>query len=96
MDYSQSVFQLHHFEELGFALPSNASLLNPFRINQTFQTSYTTAQIALLSIPSAMLLLLFPIRSFQLRRASLKVLPNYTGAIKAVGCSRGTVTEEIG
>ena len=95
MDYSQSVFRLHHFEDLGLAISSNASLPSPIRINPTSQTSCTTAQIALQLIPSAVLLLLFPIRSFQLRRASLKVLPNYTGAIKAVGCSRGRMTEKL-
>lgn len=95
MDYSQSVHLLHHYENLGFATSSNASLPSPFRINRTIQASYTTTQIALLLIPSVVLLLLSPIRAFQLRRASLKVLPNYTGAIKAVGCSRGWVTEGI-
>ena len=95
MDYSQFVLRLHHNEDLGLAAPSNASFPSALRINRTFQASYATAQIALLLIPSAVLLLLFPIRAFQLRRASLKVLPNYTGAIKAVCCSRGGVTEGI-
>ncbi|RFU34159.1 hypothetical protein B7463_g2169, partial [Scytalidium lignicola] len=84
MDYSQSVLRLHRYEDLGFAVPINASLPSRFRINGAIQASYTTAQVVLLLIPSAVFLLLFPIRAFQLRRASLKVLPNYTGAIKAV------------
>jgi len=86
MDHSQSVLWLHDNKDFGFAVPSNASLPGPFRIDLTFQANYTATQIALLLIPSAVLLLLFPIRVIQLRRASLKVLPNYTGAIKAVGC----------
>jgi hypothetical protein len=93
MIYSQSALPLHHYEDLGFSVPSYASLHSSFHINQSFQASYTVAQIALLLTPSAVLLLLFPVRVFQLRRASLKVLPNYTGAIKAVGCARTRVTQ---
>lgn len=48
------------------------------------QAGYSTAQTALLLAPSALFLLLFPFRSLRLRRASLKVLPNYTGGFKAV------------
>jgi hypothetical protein len=90
MDYSQSVFPQHDSGNLVFAVPaSNASLPGAsLHFNQTFQAfqaSYTMGQVAWLMIPSAVLLLLFPARAFQLRRASLKVLPNYMGAIKAVG-----------
>jgi len=88
MDYSQSVLQLHHYEDSRFIVLGNESLPSPFHTNQTFRADYITAQVAVLLIPPAVLLLLFPIRTFQLRRASLKVLPNYTGAVKAVGCSR--------
>jgi hypothetical protein len=95
MDYSQSVFWPHHYEDLDSTVSSNASLPSPFRIKRTFQANYTQAQIALILIPSVVLLLLFPIRAFQLRRASLKVLPNYIGAIKTVACSRAIVTEVI-
>jgi hypothetical protein len=92
MDYSQSVVRLHHYEDLAFAVPSKAILPSPFRVNRTFETSYTTVQIALLLVPPAVFLLLYPLRAFQLSRANLKVLPNYTGAIKVVGYSRGGVT----
>jgi hypothetical protein len=88
MDYSQSVFRLHRSEGLGAAVQSNVSWLSSSHSDQTFQSSYTTGQNTLLFIPSVILLLLFPTRACQLRRASLKVLPNYTGAIKAVGRSK--------
>jgi hypothetical protein len=95
MDYSQSVVRLHHYEDLAFAVPRKAFLPSPFRINRTSEASYTTAQIALLLVPSAAFLLLYPLRAFQLSRANLKVFPNYTGAIKAVGSSRGGAAEGI-
>jgi hypothetical protein len=90
MDYSQSVLQPHHYENLGIPFPSNASLPSPFRMKPTLQASSNMIQISLLLLPSAVLLLVVPIRAFQLHRASLKVLPNYTGAVKAVGCSKGS------
>jgi len=86
MEYLQPVLWLHDYKVFGFAVPSNTSLPNPFSIDLTFQASYTATQTALLLIPSAVFLLLFPFRVIQLHRASLKVLPNYTGAVKAVGC----------
>jgi hypothetical protein len=96
MDYAQSVLRLHPAGDLAFAVADNGSSLLAaaalsFRLDRAAaaaaasQASYTTVQVALLLIPSAVLLLLLPARAFQLRRASLKVLPNYTGAIKAVG-----------
>lgn len=101
MDYAQSVLRLHPLADwpgdLAFAVPSNASLPGAvFRTHRASQASYTTAQVALLLIPSAVLLLLFPVRVLQLRRASLKVLPNYTGAIKAVCCRSRSVTRGVG
>jgi len=95
MDYSQTFLRVDRYEGLGFALTSNVSMPTLFRINRSVQANYTPAQIALLFIPSAVFLLLFPIRAFQLGRASLKVLPNYTGALKAVGCSRGRVKHGV-
>ena len=93
MDYSRSIFQRYYYEELSFPVPSNASLPSLFRKKWTFQDGYTMAQMALLLLPSAILLLMVPIRAFQLHRANLKVMPNYTGAIKAVSCLKGK--EEI-
>ncbi|RDW87858.1 hypothetical protein BP5796_03552 [Coleophoma crateriformis] len=84
MSYAQSVLQLHRHEDLGFAVLGNGTLPSPFPINPSFRASYTTTQVVLRLIPPAILLLFFPIRAFQLHRASLKVLPNFTGAIKAV------------
>ena len=89
MDYSQSVFQRLYYEDLSFPVPSNTSLPSPFRIKRTFQAGYTMTQMALLLLPSAVFLLMVPIRAFQLRRENLKVMPNHTGAIKAVRCSKG-------
>lgn len=97
MDYSQSNLQLHDVEDWSFAISGNDTLPGAYRNKSALGVSHSTAQDALLLIPSAVLLLLFPIRVFQLRRASLKVLPNYTGAIKAVCCSRsqGSCTDSI-
>jgi hypothetical protein len=84
MDYSQLVLPLHQYEDSPFVVPGNGSLPSTFAISQASKPSFTTAQVILLLSSSAVLLLLFPIRAFQLHRASLKVLPNHTGAIKAV------------
>jgi hypothetical protein len=97
MDYAQSVLPFHPSVDLAFANPSNVSLPgDAFRTHRASPASYTTDQFALLLIPSAVFLLLFPIRAFQLRRASLKVLPNYTGAIKAVGWPNPRLKSAIG
>jgi len=82
MDYSQSMLGLSHYEDLTLTVSNGFSLPSPFKPSEV--TGYTKSQIALLLIPSAVLLLLFPIRVIQLGRANLKVLPNYTGAIKVV------------
>ncbi|KAK9772774.1 putative ABC transporter [Seiridium cardinale] len=86
MDYSQAVLRLHDgggFQQL--IPPSlNDSTFGSFAPSRTFRLSYTTSQLALLFAPSAALLLIYPLRVFQLREANLKVLPNRTGALKAI------------
>ncbi|KAI3325328.1 ABC transporter [Xylariaceae sp. AK1471] len=84
MDYSQSILRQNHYEDLGFAIPDNPFSPNSYGISPSLPANYTNAQVSLLLIPSAVLLLLSPIRVLQLYRANLKVLPNRTGAIKAV------------
>ncbi|KAH8891439.1 P-loop containing nucleoside triphosphate hydrolase protein [Thozetella sp. PMI_491] len=84
MDHAQSVFWLGLYEDTGLVAPTHTASPSLPRTQWASQESYDAAQLVLLTIPSLVLLLLTPIRALQLRRESLKVLPNYTGAIKAV------------
>ncbi|CEJ87424.1 hypothetical protein VHEMI04411 [[Torrubiella] hemipterigena] len=56
---------------------------------------YSYLQLALLLAPSAFVLLVSPFRILQLRRANLKVLPNYRGAIKAILAASIAVLELV-
>jgi hypothetical protein len=94
MDHLQTVLRLHEGGDWNFALPHNASSLGTSSAVKGFPTSYTTAQLALLLVPSSVLLLLCPFRLFKLRRENLKVLPNRTGALKAV-CMQTMMMLEI-
>ncbi|KAI1180571.1 P-loop containing nucleoside triphosphate hydrolase protein [Nemania sp. FL0916] len=82
MDYPQSILWQDYYPLSGFTIPNNILLTNSYSVNRNFLTDNTNVQVALTLIPSVVLLLLSPIRAIQLRRATLKVLPNYTGAIK--------------
>lgn len=57
-----------------------------YRTIYALEGAFATAQTLLLILPSAIFLVLFLIRGYTLKGESLKVLPNYTGAIKAVRC----------
>ncbi|KAH8194638.1 hypothetical protein TruAng_011196 [Truncatella angustata] len=82
MDHAQAVLGLHPYSAVDPAFLRNDLFFDKIRFDGT--TSRFTGPFALRLMPSAVLLLLFPIRAFQLHRANLKVLPNYIGAIKAV------------
>lgn len=91
MDYSQVVFRLQ--QDAGVSAVTHASAnhsgVSSVLENQRLQVNYAVVQLALLIAPSSILLLLCPIRLFQLRGSRLKVLPNRIGAIKAVSLVSG-------
>lgn len=95
MGYSQVVLGLYQGSDLTIGLPANASSFGHLLAENGFPASFTTVQKALLIAPPAVLLLFYPLRLFQLRQENLKVLPNRTGAFKAVSHSVGVRAKDL-
>lgn len=83
MDHWKSVLRIHG-NQLEYAPLGNASTFASLSMEKALLADYTTVELASLLVPSVLLLVLCPFRLFQLRGAGLKVLPNKTGAFKAV------------
>lgn len=84
MAYAQAVLGLHQDSHLGLGFPENVSYFDSITAFQNSNTTYTESQLWLLLVPSALLLVAFPVRWFYLRKEDLKVLPNKRGLLKAV------------
>lgn len=84
MDYTRWISQPWHFQSWQTSRLDNAFSVASFDTEAPSWIIPSYKQLINLSIPLAFVLLVAPVRILQLRRANLKVLPNYVGAIKAV------------